>query len=537
MKNILLYLLVFCSFLSNANEIKKEITPKVVTVYLKGAKILGTTNITLNKGRNFVRIINLPNDLDPNTYKIGLEKGAILMALTPSNNFLSDSQLTAVEKTLETEQKSLKRTIDLLQIQINTLNGEKNIIANNLVITDYEKHTPQEQLTKLTEFYAKRILEIENKLYVLNETKTQNQERINKIQLQMAEERTYKNKNKVELLLEIEAEKELTFPLQVSYMVSLAGWVPSYDLRAESVKKPFEILYKGKIFQKTGQDWKDVKLFVSTYQPRHNHDRPILSPQYVKEFVATPRYYQNDNLKKKEVLSQSNSYNSYQAVFNEKADTYFEIPPVEIVEGQMNLIYELNFNQSIISQEKEQYVILDKKEVEATYKYHTVPKVNCNVYLLALIRNWESLNLISGEANIYFEDNFVGKTNINSNYTNNEFPISLGIDERIVVKRQKLEDKSESKFLNTNRREVLTYEITIRNNKRETIDIEILDQTPKSENTKITVKNLEIGDGNYNENTGAILWTRSLNAGTTEKIVLSYEVKYPKEMKIMYENR
>jgi hypothetical protein len=134
MKNILIISLILCSILSKATEIKKEITPKVVTVYLKGAKILATTNVTLNKGRNFVRIINLPNDLDPNSYKIGLEKGTILMAITPSTNFLSDSELTLVEKTLETEQKSLKRTIDLLQIQINTLNGERTIISNNLII-------------------------------------------------------------------------------------------------------------------------------------------------------------------------------------------------------------------------------------------------------------------------------------------------------------------------------------------------------------------------------------------------------------------
>jgi uncharacterized protein (TIGR02231 family) len=535
MKKIFITTLLLLSIFAKANEIKKEITPKVVTVYLNSAKVLGTTNVTLSKGRNFIKIINLPNDLDPNTYKIGLEKGTILMAITPSNNFLNDKELTLVEKTLETEQKKLRRDIDLLQIQINTLNGEKTIISNNLNIKDYEKHTPQEQLVKLTEFYAKRILEIDNKLYLLNESKTQFNDRIVKITQQMAEERTFKNKNKVELLLEIEADKEISFPLQLSYVVANAGWVPFYDLRAESTRKPFEILYKGKIFQKTGQDWKDVKLFVSTYQPKYNHDRPILSPMYVREFLASQKYYQTDNLKKEKNLMMTNSY---QVGFknNEEEKGYFENPPVELVEGQMNLIYELNYNQTIISQQKEQYVILDKKEVEATYKYHTVPKLNNNVYLLALIKNWESLNLISGEANIYFEDNFVGKTNINSNYTNDEFPISLGIDERIVVKRLKLADKSETKFLNSYRREIQTYEIIIRNSKKEALEIEILDQTPIAENEKITVKNLEIGDGNYNEKTGAILWTRNINAGTTEKITLSYEVKYPKDMKIMYKN-
>jgi hypothetical protein len=74
-------------------------------------------------------------------------------------------------------------------------------------------------------------------------------------------------------LLEILVDSETNLNLGVSYIVSDAGWVPSYDLRAESVKKPLEMVYKGKIYQKTGQDWKNIKLFVSTYRPSYNQDR------------------------------------------------------------------------------------------------------------------------------------------------------------------------------------------------------------------------------------------------------------------------
>ena len=77
----------------------------------------------------------------------------------------------------------------------------------------------------------------------------------------------------------------------------------------------------------------------------------------------------------------------------------------------------------------------------------------------------------------------------------------------------------------------------MRNNTKENIELEISDQLPLSENSKITVKSLEIGDGMYDEKTGSILWNRKINSGASDKIVFSYEVKYPKEMQIQYYSR
>ncbi len=271
---------------------------------------------------------------------------------------------------------------------------------------------------------------------------------------------------------------------------------------------------------------------MSTYRPSYNQNRPILSPLYVAEYAA----YNNEDAKvgymQKAKAEISNSY-QMRAEVSEPS----QIPVATVSDNQMNILYELNYNQTIVSQEKEQYVILDKKNVDANYKYHTVPKLNNQVFLMAFVKNWQNLNLISGEANIYFEDNYIGKTNITSNYVKDKFPISLGVDERIVVKRIKLEDKTAQKSFNSNKWETESYEISIRNNTKENIELEVLDQIPLSENQKITVKTLNIGDGNYDDKTGSILWNRKINSGAAEKINFSYEVKYPKEMQIQYYSR
>jgi uncharacterized protein (TIGR02231 family) len=523
-----------------AQEIVKEIEIKRATLYLKGAKVTGTTPVTLKKGRNFVKLINLSNDIDENTYKVGLVKNTNLMAITPLNNYLHTNKPSEIEQKLEAKKKKNTRSMDLLALQIKTLMGEQSIINANLQVHTNDKISPQEQLVKLTAFYAKRILEIENNLYLLQEQKNELANDNSNIVNQLAEERTNKNKNKKELLLEIESKTEMSFDLSVTYVVNSAGWLPLYDIRATDVKSPLEIVFKGKIYQKTGQDWTNVKLFVSTYLPQNNQNRPILSPLYVNEFVASANYNQlnNDNYKKIGVNVATNSYQMLNKASNTNEEaSYFDLPVANVSDSQMNILYELNEIQTIKSQEKEQFLILDKKEVAATYKYHAVPKVNQSVYLLAIVKNWQNLNLISGEASLFFDDNYIGKTFLQSNYLNNEFPISLGIDERIVIKRRKIEDKDEKKFFNSNRKETASYDIVIRNNTKQVIDLEILDQLPISENEKIIVKSLTIGDGVYDEKTGSILWQRKLESGKTETINFTYELKYPKDMKIQYTNR
>ncbi|WP_080778406.1 DUF4139 domain-containing protein [Chryseobacterium phocaeense] len=534
MKRYLILLTLFSATFLKAQEIKKEIDVKQATVYLQGAKVFGSTNVNLQKGKNMVRIINLPNNLDENTYKINLEKNTTLLAITPQNNFLKNDELSEGEKKLDDERKKLQRQANLLNIQIKNLTGEQNIINDNLKVSTNDKSIPQEQLIKLTEFYRKRMLEIDNQVFLLNEQKSALDESIAKINKQSAEEQTNKNTNRKELLLEILADQETNLNLGISYIVSDAGWVPSYDLRAESVKKPLDMVYKGKIYQKTGQDWKNVKLFVSTYRPSYNQNRPVLSPLYVAEYSAHNAQAETASYRLK---AASREVNSYQMRDEVAAVAPSQIPVANVSDSQMNVIYELNYNQTIVSQEKEQYVILDKKQIDATYKYHTVPKLNNQVFLMAFIKNWQNLNLISGEANIYFEDNYIGKTDITSQYVKDEFPISLGVDERITVKRFKLEDKTSQKSLNSNKWETESYQISIRNNTKESIELEILDQLPISQNSKIQVKALETGNGNFDEKTGSILWNRTISSGASDKVSFSYEVKYPKEMQIQYYSR
>lgn len=532
MKSVIIICMLLLSMpLCAQHSLVKDIEVKEATIYLQGAKIYGETNITLKEGRNLIKIVHLPNDLNDQTYKVHLQKHATLLSVTPQINHLLIQEKSKEELLLGTKSKQLENAIALLDIELKTITGEQAIINNHLKIQPNDKIDQQTQLEKLTAFYSQRMQLLDKKQYQLALERNALSDSLKTYADQLASRQTYKSKNQKELLLEIVADKAMSFDLGLSYLVNNAGWKPNYDLKVVGMKQSLELIYKGQIYQRTGQDWKNIKLWVSTYKPLYNQHRPILSPMYVAEYVA----YQAAPAEKKLLNSESNVMaNAYQL---REDMTNASIPVAETQDAVLNMLYELNYQQTLLSQDNYQFVMLDKRTLNAQFKYHAVPKVSQQVYLMAFIKNWQQLNLITGEANIFFEDNYVGKTTIQSEYLNDELPISLGVDERIVMKRVLLNEKVNNKNNNANKWETIAYQISIRNGTKDGIPIEILDQLPISENNKVAVKPIDLGNGKLDEKTGSILWERTIASGGNTTILFSYEVKYPKDMKVYYFNR
>lgn len=537
----LIFALMMSVFSMHAKEITKEVKVTQATIYLKGAKVTATTQITLSRGKNYVRLENLPRDLNPNTISIQLPSSVDMMSIMPEMQKHKPFEADAEELRLQDEIKKNNRQLELYNIQIRTLQSEKGIIESNKQIVTHEKMTNVEQLEKLTAFYAKKVLEIENSIFTLNEKRQELLDKNKDINDKIAKRRPVNPVLGYDVVLELDTKNDQTTEITISYLVENAGWIPSYDIRAKSDKKAVEINYKGKIYQNTGQDWNNVKLSVSSYRPNLNTQRPILHAMYVMEWVA-PQYQAAP-------ASHSNVYfNSYQNVgaaradnniydkLEEQMDEYLADPATwnAVFDSPLSVIYELQRKHSVPSKNEPQHLLLDKKEVEAEYVYHVVPSISCEVHLLAKIKNWNELNLMGGEAFLFLGDNFVGKSIINSNYSNDELPIALGTDERIVVRRTRLPDKSETKKKGDDEIGVHTYEITYKNNMAFDITLEILDQLPISMSPKITISEGQYGDAVHNETTGALLWTRQLAAGKSGKITLSYKITHLKGLKIMF---
>lgn len=173
--------------------------------------------------------------------------------------------------------------------------------------------------------------------------------------------------------------------------------------------------------------------------------------------------------------------------------------------------------------------------LDATYMYYAAPKIDRDAFLTALITDWQELNLLTGEANLFFEGTYLGKTILDPTFASDTLQLSLGRDKAIQIQRNKVKEFTQRQFLGGNKVETTAYEIKIRNNKQQNIHIIIEDQFPISSESGIQVDGTASEGGKVNGDTQIITWDLNIPSGAEEKLDLKYTVKYPKDKVVVLE--
>lgn len=194
--------------------------------------------------------------------------------------------------------------------------------------------------------------------------------------------------------------------------------------------------------------------------------------------------------------------------------------------------FEIQKEHTINSNAKITAIDLDKFNLKAEFTYYAAPALNENVFLTAKINNWEALDMLQGEANIYFDGNFAGKTQINPNVATNGIQVSLGPDPAIVIQRKEKQNFKSKSFLGGNRVLDRTYEILIKNNKPIALELLVEDRVPVSQNKEIKVEDIEHDGGKFTKETGIIQWKLNIPAKGTSEKTFSFVVKHPKYKQI-----
>jgi uncharacterized protein (TIGR02231 family) len=208
---------------------------------------------------------------------------------------------------------------------------------------------------------------------------------------------------------------------------------------------------------------------------------------------------------------------------------------VEKQVGETTITFDIAVPYSIASDGKIQTIEIQRISSPADYKYVTIPKLSPIAYLTGNITDWAEQSLQSGEATLYFENAFVGKSYLNVNQLSDTLVLSLGTDNSILVKREKRKDFTSKKVIGANKTDIFSFLITIRNNKATGIKISLNDQIPVSSNSSISVDAQELSGGKLNTQTGEVKWDLDIKSQETKQIILTYSVKYPKDRNIILE--
>ena len=240
-----------------------------------------------------------------------------------------------------------------------------------------------------------------------------------------------------------------------------------------------------------------------------------------------------------EVSNSSSRRNAKMAAPMMKADEeeLAESEMMDVEESKAQFGYEFDIKQplTLLSNGKVTVTEIARYQLPATYQYVGVPRADKEAFLVADATGWNTYSLLEGEANIYFDNSFVGKTILDPTVPSDTLHFSLGRDNGIRIQRTKVADKSTRKLLASHQEQVMTWRITVKNTRNEGVSLTLKDQIPVSQNSAITVTTEELSGGNLDKEKGIVTWLINLQPNEQKELVLQYRVKYPKNRRLVVE--
>lgn len=514
-----------------------------VTVYFNSAELTHSTSANLPKGTSEIVIKNIANYLNENTIQIKAPKDVTVLSVQFTTNYMSEYEIDETSPAIKQVRDSIKLIEAAIKKTVNAKISENrtiDLLDKNQQIGGQNTGLSVAELTKMVDFYKSKRNELQNNFDLLEEKEKQLRETLARLNSQLKintskEEKTSNGK----LILQVMSDVASKINFEISYITPYANWTPFYDLRAENVTAPLDLMYKAQVAQNTGIDWKKVKLTLSSGSSNQNNQIPILSSWFLRYAPLanydTGNYYRGNVYKKNEIQGQGSDKDGEIVVdltHSEIIDKNSISNYTAVNENQLNVSFDIDIPYDILSNGKLHSVALKELKLPAKYTYYSAPRVEKEAFLVAEIDDYSQYNLLPGEANIIFEGMYVGKTYINPNQTAESLKLTMGRDKRVSVKREKVTEKSGTKFLSSYKEQTFTFDITLKNDKKETVELLLKDQYPLSTDKDITIELLESSKAQINSETGILTWEVKLKPGEIQKFRISYKVKYPKDKTI-----
>ncbi|MDR0559969.1 MAG: mucoidy inhibitor MuiA family protein [Prevotellaceae bacterium] len=523
----------------NATAVKSTVSG--VTVFIRGAEVQREGMAQLRAGAQQLLFDNLPQNINAQSIQVSGQGNFTILGVIHRINHLKPAEKSKEVIDLEKSEEELNDKIEQNQYALNNFVSEEKMLEQNQSIGGSNTGVKVSDLIQFSDFYRSRLENIAaKKLEIAKKMKELSKEK-DAVTRQLNELRAKPEKATSSVIVNITAPAAAQAKITVSYLVYNAGWSPSYDLRAKDIKNPVELTYKANVYQSTGEDWKNIKPTLSTGNPTVNSTKPTLDTWYLSFYEPAPvSNYQSFNSVRvqrsavnKEVMADDKYLLMEDAVEMSAPATLAELTVVQ--ESQTSVEFTVDVPYDIAGDGQPQAVELAKHSLPATYEYYAVRKLEKDVFLLAQISGWERLNLLSGNANIFFEDRYVGESFIETRKTDDKLSLSLGRDHNITVTRIRKKDFSEKQFLGSNITETREWDLTVHNKKKDIVTIIVEDQIPVSTDKEIKVEAINISDATKDNDTGKLTWRLNLKPAESQSMNVKYSVKYPKNKKVILE--
>ncbi|HRW99570.1 MAG TPA: mucoidy inhibitor MuiA family protein, partial [Cyclobacteriaceae bacterium] len=266
-------------FAQQEKKVESQITD--VTVFLSQAQVTREVKSRVDAGKTELVISGLTSQLDPTSVQVSGKGSFTILGIRHQQNYLNEFNVPDKLKLLKDSLENYQKQLTIEQSQKEILNKEEQMLLSNQKIGGTSQNLTVNELKAMADFYRSRLGDILTSKVKQDEKIKKINNHIVRLQRQINSENELYSRNTSEIVVSVSASAATSASLEVSYIVSNAGWNPVYDLRAMNTKNPVQLAYRANVYQSTGEMWKNVKLKLSTANPNQGGLKPELFPWFL----------------------------------------------------------------------------------------------------------------------------------------------------------------------------------------------------------------------------------------------------------------
>ncbi|PWQ96363.1 mucoidy inhibitor MuiA family protein [Leucothrix arctica] len=547
LNKITLGMLLASAILSPLSAAELTASSKIdaVTVFPGSAKVSRVATIQVPAGESTLEIKDLPINLVNTSLRVNGESdtnislGSVSLKREVNKDVVLKNELDIRNKieVLSEQRKGLEDTINRAKAQLQYINamGSGNASKNGSSYLQLPMEKWQEAWQTLGAATEKAQSDIRQTELQLKQLDVE----ITKLQTELRGVASNQKSTRVATLT-INAEQAGELSVQVSYIINGAGWSPVYDADLNTETGNLSIKTQAEIFQRTGEDWINTNVTLSTL-------RPSQSSQLI-ELQSWSIDFMDDRLMKSRGMAM-NSMAMSADVMEESAPIAMMKPAPRVarkrVQTEQSTLVFADFSAdykvpslvSLDSGNQKRRFLLSTSDFDSSIVLASTPRLDPRVLLTTSFTYNSPTPLLAGTASLYRDGNFVGSSRLSQKQAGEKVQLSFGEDDKVKLTFQPNPDSKSNDGVFFGKRKVVDrgYQITLNNQHDKAYPLHIFDNVPVAshDDIKVTLTGDAPTDKDIDDKKGVLRWERSLKGNSETRIKYGYTVTYPEDKSVL----
>jgi uncharacterized protein (TIGR02231 family) len=544
-----------------AAEVAGTSTIAAVTVFPRGAEVTRNAQMKVAQGEHVLIFNDLPAQAVAGSIRVEgrstgrLEIGSVdtkrvkIPRLDPA---ISDSKRRKLEAAIET----LRDERAAIAAEVLAAEAQKKFIESLIALPTRPKAAPNSTAEKGEDWgdifllIGSRLAEAEKARLAAGIKAREIDRRVADLERSLSELAPVEDM-RTEVRVNVTAAAALEANLLLRYQVPAASWQSLYDARlttgARNVAPSLLLVRRAAIEQRTGEDWREVALTLSTTRPSSDAAAPAL-PSITVDYVPDPAKVQSmappamPSALPRQVSSSDRSAGRRDEVAAVEAPAPSEVVVEEqratVEAAPFQALFALPGRVTISSSGEVKRVQIDDARVEPAIVVRAVPRLQTQAYLYAKVSMPKTTTYLPGTVSLFRDGTYSGTGQLPLLAPGQEHEIGFGGDDSVRVRYAAIEDKrGETGLISSSLTDTRSFRITVKNLHERPVAVSILDHVPTSKQQDIKVEmtgKTPPTRRDVDDKRGVVAWEANLQPDEERQIEFGYRISWPAGKRIMY---